>query len=148
MVESHTKQQSPETVSEMELQVKRSKSAGLSSRTQEREQWGFFFWRWVMMWAKEISEGAHVGTTTHQGAPGGPGAPRWVVPTWCTLFAPKIQKYSEKNRIQFSGHSENFYFWVIFLLPGKFWKQINHGILFYLTNKNRKQKVGTEGSAY
>ena len=20
--------------------------------------------------------------TTHQGAPGGPGAPRWVVPTW------------------------------------------------------------------
>ena len=23
-----------------------------------------------------------------------------------------------------------------------------HGILFYLTNKIRKQKVGTEGSAY
>ncbi len=31
-----------------------------------------------MMWAKEISEGAHMGTTTHQGAPGGAGAPRWV----------------------------------------------------------------------
>ena len=36
------------------------------------------------MWAKEISEGAHVGTTTPQGTPGGAGAPRWVVPTWCT----------------------------------------------------------------
>ena len=36
------------------------------------------------MWDEGISEGAHVGTTTHQGAPGGPGAPRWVVPTWCT----------------------------------------------------------------
>ena len=33
-----------------------------------------------MMWCKEISEGAHVGTTTHQGTPGVPGAPRWVVP--------------------------------------------------------------------
>ena len=25
-------------------------------------------------WAEEA--------TTHQGAPGGPGVPRWVVPTW------------------------------------------------------------------
>ena len=40
--ESHTKQKSPKTVSEMELQAKRSKSAGLSSRTREREQWRFF----------------------------------------------------------------------------------------------------------
>ena len=37
-----------------------------------------------MLWCKEISEGAHVGTTTHQGAPGATSAPRWVVPTWCT----------------------------------------------------------------
>src|SRR4051812_27125628 len=27
---------------------------------------------------------AHMGTTTHQGAPGGPRVPKWVVPTWCT----------------------------------------------------------------
>ena len=53
-----------------------------------------------------------------------------------------------KNRIRFSEHSGNFYFWVIFLLHGIFRKQKKHGILFYLTNKNRKQKVGTEDSAY
>ena len=34
-----------------------------------------------MMWDEEISEGAHVGTTTHQGAPGDPGVPCGVVPT-------------------------------------------------------------------
>ena len=43
MVESHTKQQSPETVSEMELRAKRSKSAGLRARTRERESNGDFF---------------------------------------------------------------------------------------------------------
>ena len=32
-------------------------------------------------WAKEVREGCSEGTTPHQGAPGGPGAPRWVVPT-------------------------------------------------------------------
>ena len=37
-----------------------------------------------MTWAKEMSERAHVGTKTHQGAPGAAGTPRWVVPTWCT----------------------------------------------------------------
>jgi hypothetical protein len=37
-----------------------------------------------MMWAKEISEGAHVGATTHQGAPGGAGAPWCLVGTRCT----------------------------------------------------------------
>ena len=72
-----------------------------------------------MTWAKEISEGASGGTTNHQGAPGAAGAPRWVVPTWCTpplvLLASKNQKYSGKNRIKFSGHSENFYFWDIFI---------------------------------
>jgi hypothetical protein len=53
-----------------------------------------------------------------------------------------------KNRIEFLGHSENFYFWVIFLLHGKFRKQTKHGILFYLTKKNRKQKLGAEDCAY
>ena len=92
-----------------------------------------------MMWCEEISEGAHVAITTHQGAPGGPGTPRWVVPTLCTsLWYYLHQKFGnilEKNHIKFSGHSEKFYFWVIFL-HGKFTKQIKHGILFYLTNKN------------
>ena len=42
MMESHTKQQSPEIVSETELRAKRSKSGGLRARTREREQWRFF----------------------------------------------------------------------------------------------------------
>ena len=37
----------------------------------------------MVTWAKEISEGAHMGAITHQGVPGGASAPRWVVvPTW------------------------------------------------------------------
>ena len=32
-------------------------------------------------WAKEVPEGGSEGSITHQGAPGGPGVPRWVVPT-------------------------------------------------------------------
>ena len=35
------------------------------------------------------------------------------------LFAPEIQKYSEKNRVKFSGHSENFYVCIIFYCMGK-----------------------------
>ena len=31
--------------------------------------------------AKKVPEGSSEGSTTHQGAPRGPGAPRWVVPT-------------------------------------------------------------------
>ena len=38
MEESHTKQQSPETVSKMELRAKRSKSTGLRAITRERER--------------------------------------------------------------------------------------------------------------
>jgi hypothetical protein len=87
-----------------------------------------------MTWAKEISEGGHMGTTTHQGALGGAGVPRWVVPTWCTpplmLFEPKNLKYSEKNRIKFSGHSENFYFWVIFYCTGKSENRQNKAFYF------------------
>ena len=86
------------------------------------------------MWAKEISEGAHVGTTTpraRQGVlacPGGlcpPGTPPLVI------FAPKILKYSRKNLIKFLGHSENFYFWVIFYCTGNSENRQNmHFILF------------------
>ena len=85
------------------------------------------------MWANEISEGAHVGTTTHQGASGGPGAPRWVVPTWCTSLQyylhQKFLNIQEKNHIEFSGHSENFYFWVIFYCTGN--SENKHNMAFY-----------------
>ena len=75
-----------------------------------------------MTWTKGISEGAHVGpqpTWARLGllaCPGvlwAPGAPPLM------LFAPEIQKYSEKYRVKFSEHSENFYFCVIFLLHGE-----------------------------
>ena len=32
-------------------------------------------------WAEEVLEGCSEGSTAHQGAPGGPGTPRWVMPT-------------------------------------------------------------------
>ena len=32
-------------------------------------------------WAKEVPDGLLEGSSTHQDAPGGPGAPWWVVPT-------------------------------------------------------------------
>ena len=56
------------------------------------------------------------------------------------LFALKILKYPDKNRIKFSEHSENFNFQVNFSLHGKFRKQAKDGILFYLTNKKQKTK--------
>ena len=110
-MESHTKQQSPETVLEMELRAKRSKSAGLRARTWEREQWIFFFWRQVMMWYEEISEGAHVGTTNHKGMPGGLGAPSaHLVHLPLILFAPKNLKYSEKIILKFQSILRTFIF--------------------------------------
>ena len=74
------------------------------------------------MWAKEISEGPTWGpqpTRARLGVlacPGGlcpPGAPPSDV--YCT----KNSQIFTKNRIKFSGHSENFYFWVIFYCMGK-----------------------------
>jgi hypothetical protein len=63
------------------------------------------------------------------------------------LFALNILKYSGKNRIKFSGHSEKFLFLGHFFYCTKN-SENRQGILFYLTNKNIKQKVGTEGSAH
>ena len=72
-----------------------------------------------MMWCKEISEGAHVGTTTHQGAPGGPGVPRWIVPTWCTsLWYYLHQKFRniQKNIVfNFQGILRTFIFGSFFI---------------------------------
>ena len=94
------------------------------------------------MWAKEISEGAHVGATTHQGAPGGAGTP--LVGTRCTpplvLFAPKIHKYSAKNRVKFLGHSENFYFWVIFYCAEKTENRINMAFCFIQLTKTENKR--------
>ena len=48
--------------------------------------------------------------TTHQGAPGFPGVPKWVVPTWWGplwyLFAPIILIYSIKILREVSAHLE------------------------------------------
>ena len=40
-----------------------------------------FFGPEDIQWAREAPRGCSEWSTTHQGAPGGPGAPRWVVPT-------------------------------------------------------------------
>ena len=53
-----------------------------------------------MTWAKEISEGAHVGTTTPQGAPGVLARPGGLCPPIApplVIFAPKILKFQEKS---------------------------------------------------
>ena len=61
------------------------------------------------MWDEEVSEGDH----------NPPGRAQvgcaHLVHLPLVLFAPEIQKYSEKNRVKFSGHSKNFYFWVFFI---------------------------------
>ena len=134
----------------MELRAKRSKSAGLRARPRERERERerervvvIIFCVNGVVWEEEISKGAHQVGSTHQGVPGGAGAPWLVVPTWCTSLRYYLhQKFIniQKNRIRFLEHCENFYFWVIFLLHGKSRKQTKHDILFYLTSKNRKKR--------
>ena len=73
-----------------------------------------------MMWYEEVSEGAHVGTTTHQGAPRGarPGGlcPPRAPPS--DIICSKNSQISRKNHVKFSGHYEIFYFWVIFYCTG------------------------------
>ena len=50
-------------------------------------------------WAKKVPEGSSEGSTTHQGAPGGPGAPRWVVPTSvASRTASLLYKYPQYSR--------------------------------------------------
>ena len=86
-----------------------------------------------MMWAKEISEGAHVGATTYQGTPGGAGAPWCLVGTRCTpsgVICTRNSEIFKKNHIKFSGHSENFYFWVIFYCTEKTENMINMAFYF------------------
>ena len=71
-----------------------------------------------MKWCKEISEGPTWGPQPTRVRLGS-----WRTQVGCAhlvhlplmLFAPKILKYSEKS-FKLSEHSENFYFWDIFLL--------------------------------
>ena len=66
------------------------------------------------MWDEEISEGAHMGTTTHQGAPGGPGRAQvgcaHLVHLPLILFGPKILKYSEKIILNFQSILRTYIF--------------------------------------
>ena len=56
---------------------------------------GFFFGPEDIQWAKKVPEGCSKGSTTHQGAPGGLGAPMWVVPTSVASHtASLLYKYS------------------------------------------------------
>ena len=74
------------------------------------------------MWYEGISEGGPRGDHNPPGRAWG----SWRAQVGCAhlvhlpliLFAPEILKYSEKNRIKFSEHSVNFYFWVIFYCTG------------------------------
>ena len=81
---------------------------------RERESDSDFLWVNGVMWEEEVSEGAmwgpqparaRLGVLACRGGLCPPGAPPSDI--ICT-------KNSEKNRIKFSEHSENFYFWVIF----------------------------------
>src|SRR6266511_527353 len=59
-------------------------------------------------WAKATPRGCSEGSTTHQGAPGGPGAPWWVVPTsGLPRTASLLYKYP--NIPETLGESRKFY---------------------------------------
>ena len=46
----------------------------------QRNSWRNIFGPEESQWAKEAPEGLLEGSSTHQGTPGGPGAPKWVLP--------------------------------------------------------------------
>ena len=58
-------------------------------------------------WAEEAPGGRSKGSTTHQGAPGGPGAPWWVVPT---SVAPRTASllYKYPNILETLGDSTKY----------------------------------------
>ena len=99
----------------MELFLCRNKS----SRTRKNFLENFYGIK-EKYWCQEPPEGGPWVSTTHQGAPSRCAQVGYahLVHLLQVLFAPEIHKYSEKNCIKFSGHSENFYFWVIFYCTG------------------------------
>ena len=57
----------------------------ISNRVQtQRNFLEIFFGPEDIQWAKEVPERGHEVSTRHHGAPGGPGAPWWVVPSSVT----------------------------------------------------------------
>jgi hypothetical protein len=82
-----------------------------------------FFWRKTKWMDAGISEGDPHGTHKPARHALGGGRALWACgplvhppPKLCSV--PKILKYRRKNHTEFSGHLENFYFLVIFLLHG------------------------------
>jgi hypothetical protein len=55
------------------INIKRSPNAA--------KLFGDFFGPEDIQWAKEVPERSPEGSTRHLGVPGGPGVPKWVVPT-------------------------------------------------------------------
>ena len=62
-------------------------------QTQRNFLW-IFFGPEDIQWVRNTPEGSSEGSTTHQGAPGGPGAPPAVVPTFvASRTASLLYKY-------------------------------------------------------
>ena len=107
-----------------------------------------FFWRQMIMWQKEISQGPTWGPQPTRACLGvlerQVGCADLVHPP-LMLFASKIHKYSEKKHIKISDHSKNFYFWVIFYCTGNSENRQNMAFYFIylikIENKKQGQKV-------
>ena len=90
-----------------------------------------------MEWAREISEGTHMGTTTHQGAPGAAGVPWCLVGTRCTPSVVICTSNSEIFRkivSNFQNILRTFIFGSFFYCTTKTENRIIMPFLFYLTN--------------
>ena len=118
MEESHTKEQSPQTVWWMVLWARRSKMAARWARTRAWAGWWFF-------WEEEEEYGCRNKWRGATWGPRGGGAPSEggrALDTRGQGLAPhavfSVPNIIQKNHISFLGHLENFYFWGIFLLHG------------------------------
>ena len=69
--------------------------------------YGDFFGLEDIKWAEEACGGCSEGSTTHQGAPGGPSAPRWVVPTSGAPRTPSLL-YKYPNMPETIGESTKY----------------------------------------
>ena len=110
--ESHTEEQSPKTVLQMELCTRRSKMAARWARTRVWATRWFFFWRKTKWMGAGISEGDPCGT--HKPCRCTQWACGPLVHPPDAFLVPKNLKYCGINHTKFSGYLENFYFLVIF----------------------------------
>ena len=67
----------------------RRKSISNGVQTPQNFLW-IFYGPEDHQWARAAPGGCPEGSTTHKGAPGGPGAPRWVVPTSVASRTPSL----------------------------------------------------------